>query len=222
METDFPYLVIPDRLKPIVGVPDPGTRIYRIEGSDAEVGAWYDAICDCFPDDKFVSPGGVGMYAGVSRAAVHKRLKQGNLTAFMFNVTRTTQSLFGYQKKIKERPYGYIPVSECKAWGEELKKRPDRKEAYLEAQGGEKPDHEGEFLDKDPRDKGNKSVKYDESLTREEAISLFKFMIDEAIDKALPQGMRRAREKKRQQKQDEKYESAKATARIERERKNAK
>jgi hypothetical protein len=111
VNNEFPYLVIPDRLKPIVGVPDPGTRIYRIAGSDGEVGAWYDAICDCFPDDKFVSPGGVGMYAGVSRAAVHKRLKQGNLTAFMFNVTRTTQSLFGYQKKIKQSPYGYIGLA---------------------------------------------------------------------------------------------------------------
>src|SRR5208282_2950522 len=160
METDFPYLVIPDRLKPIVGEPDAGTRIYRREGSDADVGPWYDAICECFPDDRFISPGGVGMYAGVSRAAVHKRLKQGKLTAFLFHVTRATQSTFGYQKKIKLSPYGYIPVSECKAWGEELKSRPDRKEAYLEAAGGEKPDWQAEFLDKDPKDKGNRAVKY--------------------------------------------------------------
>jgi hypothetical protein len=38
-------------------------------------------------------------------------------------------------------------VSECKAWAEELKTRPDRKEAYQEAAGGEKPDGQGEFLE---------------------------------------------------------------------------
>ena len=197
METDFPYLVIPDRLKPIVGKPDPGTRIYRIEGSDAEVGPWYDAICECFPDDSFVSPGGVGMYAGVSRPAVHKRLKQGKLTGFFFHVTRATQSIFGYQKKIKQLPYGYIPASECKAWGLELKSRPDRREAMLEAAGGPKPDWQGEFLDRDPKDKGNKAVKYGEPLTREDVVWLVKSLVDEAIDKALPAGMRRARQRKR-------------------------
>jgi hypothetical protein len=114
---------------------------------------WYEAICEGFPDDSFVSPGGVGMFAGVSRPAVHKRLKEGKLTAFSFHVTRATQSIFGYQKKIKQLPYMYIPVSECKAWGAELKSRPDRREAMLEAAGGPKPDWQGEFLDTDPKDK---------------------------------------------------------------------
>jgi hypothetical protein len=222
METDFPYLVIPDRLKPIVGEPDLGTRIYRREGSDAECGPWFDAICECFPDDQFVSPGGVGMYAGVSRPAVHKRLKQGKLTIFLFHVTRATQSMFGYQKKIKQSPYGYIPVSECKAWGEELKKRPDRKEAYLEAAGGPRQDWQAEFLDKDPKDKGHKAVKYGEPFTREELVSLVGFLVQEAIDKALPEGMRQARQQKRRQKQDEKFEAAKAKKRLDRRSKNAK
>ena len=38
-------------------------------------------------------------------------------------------------------------MSECKAWGQDLRARPDRKEAYLEAAGGEKPDGQAEFLD---------------------------------------------------------------------------
>lgn len=207
MKSDFPYLVIPDRLKPIVGEPDPGTRIYRKEGSDDEVGPWYEAICECFPDDSFVSPGGVGMFAGVSRPAVHKRLKDGKLTAFLFHVTSAAQSIFGYQKKIKLSPYGYIPVSECKAWDEELKKRPDRREAYLESKGGPKPDWEGEFLDRDPKDKGNKAVKYGEPLTREDVVSLVKMLVEEAIDKALPEGMRRVRQQKREKKQWEEREA---------------
>jgi hypothetical protein len=62
-------------------------------------------------------------------------------------VVKAERSLFGYQKKLKERPYVYVAVSECKAWGQDLKARPDRKAASLEAAGGEKPDREGEFLD---------------------------------------------------------------------------
>jgi hypothetical protein len=147
MNKDFPYLVIPEKLKPIVGEPDPETRIYRREGSDEESGPWFDALSEHFPGEGFISPGGVGMYAPVSRAGVHKRLKEGNLTAFCFHVVKAERSLFGYQKKLKERPYVYVAVSECKAWGEDLKARPDRKAAYVEAAGGEKPDREGAFLD---------------------------------------------------------------------------
>jgi hypothetical protein len=49
------------------------------------------------------------------------------MTAFCFHVVEAKRSIFGYQDKLKKRPYIYIPVSECKAWAEELKTRPDRK-----------------------------------------------------------------------------------------------
>jgi len=69
MNKEFPYLDVPASLKPIVGVADPETRIYRREGSDEESGPWFDALCEHFPGEGFISPGGVGMYAPVSRAA---------------------------------------------------------------------------------------------------------------------------------------------------------
>ena len=147
MKKEFKYLEIPASLQPLIGEPDPDTRIYRREGSDEESGPWFDALGEHLPGEGFVSPGGVMMYAPVSRAAVHKRLKAGKMTAFCFHVVEAKRSIFGYQDKLKKRPYVYIPVSECKAWAEELKTRPDRKEAYLEAAGGEKPDREGEFLE---------------------------------------------------------------------------
>jgi hypothetical protein len=153
MKKDFRYLEIPASLKPFIGEPDPDTRIYRREGSDEESGPWFDALGEHLPGEGFVSPGGVMMYAPVSRAAVHKRLKEGKMTAFCFHVVEAKRSLFVYQKKLKQLPYVYIPVSECKAWGEELKTRPDRKEAYLEAVGGDKPDREGEFLAEAKRSK---------------------------------------------------------------------
>ena len=153
MNKEFPYLDVPASLKPIVGVADPETRIYRREGSDEKSGPWFDALCEHFPGEGFISPGGVGMYAPVSRAGVYKRLKEGNLTAFCFHVVKAERSLFGYQKKLKERPYVYVAVSECKAWGQDLKARPDRKAAYVEAAGGDKPDREGEFLAETKRSK---------------------------------------------------------------------
>lgn len=156
MDTDFPYLVVADELKKLVGEPDEGTRMYRKEGSDDEVGAWFDALARSFPGEQFVSPGGVSMYVEVSRAGTHKRMKEGRLTAFLFHVVRQERNLFGYQKKLKQRPYIYIPVSECKAWGAELKASPWRKQSESQGDG----DFDGRFLDKDPKDKGKRGVKY--------------------------------------------------------------
>jgi len=180
MNKEFPYLDVPASLKPIVGVPDPETRIYRREGSDEESGPWFDALCEHFPGEGFISPGGVGMYAPVSRAGVYKRLKEGKMTAFCFHVVEAKRSIFGYQDKLKKRPYVYIPVSECKAWAEELKTRPDRKEAYLEAAGGEKPDHEGEFLDEP------KKVPAEGKMNRKALKEIVREVFQEMLDEDLP------------------------------------
>ena len=197
MNNTFPYLEIPKVLKAMVGDPDSGTRIYRREGSDVDVGPWYDALCDAFPDDRFVSPGGVGMYASVSRAGVHKRLKEGKLTVFMFHVVEHKRNLFGYQKKLKQLPYGYIPVSECKAWSMELAARPDRRQAEENGDG----DFDGKFLHKDPKDKNDKSVKYEnETLTAEKVRMLAHIAVEEAISRLLPEKA----SKKRQQAQTDK------------------
>jgi len=179
MNKEFPYLDVPASLKPIVGVADPETRIYRREGSDEESGPWFDALCEHFPGEGFISPGGVGMYAPVSRAGVYKRLKEGNLTAFCFHVVRAERSLFGYQKKLKERPYVYVAVSECKAWGQDLRARPDRKEAYLQAAGGEKPDGQGEFLD-EPK-KLAAAGKMNRKALKEIVREVFQEMLDEDL-----------------------------------------
>ncbi len=122
----FPLLHVPEKLQSVLGVPDPGTRIYRQEGTDEDVGRWFDVLSDFFPDDRFVSPGGVAMFAPVSRAGVHKRLKEGRLTIFMFHVSEQKRTPFVYQKKHKHFPYRYIPVSECKSWAAELAARRNR------------------------------------------------------------------------------------------------
>jgi uncharacterized membrane protein len=120
------------------------------------------------------------MYAPVSRAAVHKRLHEGKMTAFAFHVVESKRSLFGYQKKLKQRPYLYVPVSECKAWAEELKARPDRKAAYAEATGGDKPDWDGEFLDK--ATKGEAS----EKVPPQEFMPMIRQAVREILDEEMP------------------------------------
>jgi hypothetical protein len=120
METEFPYVEIPRKLQKIIGEPDEGTRCYYAEGGEDEAGAWFDAISEHFD---CVSPGGVSMFAPVTRAGVHKRLKEGRLTAFFFQVTHITRTFWGSKRKVRETPYCEIPVSECKAWGADLRRR---------------------------------------------------------------------------------------------------
>src|ERR1700683_1501569 len=86
MSTEFPYLQMntPERKK-LVGKQDKGTRIYRREGSFKESGEWCVTMDEVF-EDQFVSPGGVGMFVPVRRAAVHKRMKEGRVTALCFYV----------------------------------------------------------------------------------------------------------------------------------------
>jgi hypothetical protein len=120
MTTLFPYVEPPKKLLKVIGEPDEGSRCYYAEGSEQEAGAWFDAISEHF---RCVSPGGVSMFAPVTRAAVHKRLKEGRLTAFFFTVTEIKKTIFGQKRKVRETPYGLIPVDECKAWARELEDR---------------------------------------------------------------------------------------------------
>jgi len=162
MATDFPLVDIPAHLIEVVGKPEKGTRIFRQKGTDEECGLWFDLISQ-IGDGRFVSPGGVSMFAGGSRAAVHKRLKAGTLTAFCFHVETYVQGWFGKTKRTVHRsPYMYIPVVECKAWGEHMRQRAlkmmsegkvvartvAQRRALLQEEDV-RPDWVGKFLDKD-------------------------------------------------------------------------
>jgi hypothetical protein len=146
VQTDFPYCRIPDRLLAIIGFPDAGSRIYRRDGSQEESAAWFDALTDIVGPT--VSPGGVGMYCPVSRAAVYKRVKEGNLSMFLFHVTHRKTTLFGKTKTLRDTPYGYIPVSEARAWRAELEERAIRQGVITrEELEGSRPDWAGEFME---------------------------------------------------------------------------
>lgn len=145
MQTDFPFVPIPSELESVIGKRDPGTHIYRRDGSQEESAAWFDLLTEIIGPS--VSPGGVGMYCPASRAAVYKRIQEGKLSIFLFHVTYRKTTLFGKNKILRENPYGYIPVSEVRAWRKELEERAISQGKITEVElEGAKPDWHGEFL----------------------------------------------------------------------------
>lgn len=144
MNVEQTLIEVPPEVLPVVGFMQPGTRVYRREGLESECGEWFQAL-DAFTGP-LVSPGGVSMFAPVSRAAVHRRLKEGRMTAFCFHALVTKSGFFGRKQTVRETPVVYIPVSECKAWAEELKERMLRLgHVTKEELEGEKPDWSNDF-----------------------------------------------------------------------------
>jgi hypothetical protein len=94
-----------------------------------------NAVFEICYGDGAVSPGGVAMYARVTRPGVHQKLKAGGLTGFIFHVE--TSGIFSTKKKLSANAntYAFIPVSECKAWARELAQKRDKSELVKEANG---------------------------------------------------------------------------------------
>src|ERR1022692_3359566 len=173
----FPFIEVPEELHKLFGKPTPGTRAYRREGSFKECGEWLEKLGEYYKGDVGLSTSSVVLFVPVSRASVYKRIKEGKLTAFFFYVTHDETTLFGATRKAKERPFIVVSVSECKAWAEELKRRvgfvDDPNETPIEQsyrllpasqedepQTDEEMREAEEFAEKDPKDKGNRKVRY--------------------------------------------------------------
>jgi hypothetical protein len=176
---EFPFIEVPKDLRKIVGDPTPGTRAYRREGTHAECGQWIEDLGLHYKGDVGISPAGVTMFVPVQRAAVHKRIKEGKLTAFFFYITRIEDTFFGNKRKVKLRPYILLSMSECKAWVAEMKRRMgyvDEPGENLMAQrkklkpvaAADEPKTRKEieealtFADTDPKDNGNRKIRYEE------------------------------------------------------------
>jgi hypothetical protein len=121
MEEMRPHVELPREVLAVIGDPDEGTRIYRAEGDDVTYQFWWDTLMEHFPRG-LVSPGGACPYAGVSRAAVHKAMKDGRLTVFAFHLYEEKAGILG-RKLVRKDPYQYLPVVELKAWRLELEQR---------------------------------------------------------------------------------------------------
>ena len=119
METKPGLLTVTQELEAVVGNPDKGTRFHMRRGSYVECGRWFQDL-HRLTNDLFIPPGGIGMFVPVSRAAINKRLREGRLTAFGFQIVEKQKSCFGTERPGKSRPFIYIPVSECRLWAAEL------------------------------------------------------------------------------------------------------
>jgi hypothetical protein len=88
------------------------------------------------------------MFCPVSRAAVHKRCKEGKLSMFLYHVTSRRPGFFGKVRTVRESPYCYIPVREAKAWRHELEQRALKNEEITQEElDSMKPDWNGRFMD---------------------------------------------------------------------------
>ena len=175
----FPFIEVPKELRPIVGQPTPGTRAYRREGTFKECGEWLEKLGEYYKGDVGLSTNSVVLFVPASRASVYKRIRDGKLTAFFFYVTREETRMFGAKRQAKDRPFIVVSISECKAWAEEMKRRvgfvddPEEglfqaSERLLQATGGEEPTEQEakeatEFAERDPKDKGNRKVRYEKT-----------------------------------------------------------
>lgn len=123
IETNFPFIAVPEDLKDIVGEPDEGTRIYAVHGTEDKYRIWADAIFDLC-EGGLMSPGGAANYVGVSRAAVHKALRQGRLTGFFYTISLKPLIKFGpFSFLGGVGSYGFIPKSELEAWRKQLEEK---------------------------------------------------------------------------------------------------
>jgi hypothetical protein len=146
MNSTFAFVTVPSVLHRVVGEPVAGTRIFRKQGAEDHIPDWEDVIFKEF--GPCISPGGAAQRAGVSRAAVHDRLKQGKLTGFFFYSTKPRRFLFGKLPPKRELMIGYIPVSEATAWRKEIEERAIRKGLVTRQElDGAKPDWSAWFLE---------------------------------------------------------------------------
>lgn len=148
MKKEIKYIEIPDKYQEIIGTPDPGTRLYRAFGSQDEFSLWSDAVFDICSGSA-VSPGGASLYVHATRAGVHKRLKEGRLTGFLFNIISDSKFIKGRKKLDNSgRSYCYIPYSECVAWAHDLKEREqDHLDDVLKEARGTKADWDDSFTE---------------------------------------------------------------------------
>jgi len=110
---------IPSEIEHVFGEKRPNTRIYERDGTQAEYRVWTEAVFSVC-EGGAVSPGGASMFGGISRASVHNRMEDNKLTAFIFRIVKGAKT--GITEG-RDTPYIYVPVSEVKAWAEEIKER---------------------------------------------------------------------------------------------------
>jgi len=94
---------------------DAGTRIYREIGHPQQFHHWMRDVQESF-DGEVIPFEWVADYVGVTRAALHKRVKKGNLTVLVFEMHENVIGVLGGIRERMRREYRYIPKTECDQW----------------------------------------------------------------------------------------------------------
>jgi len=146
MQGEIEFIEVPESVFPVLGKPGTNTRIHKREGPQEEVSHWYDVLTATVGPT--INTGSVRMFVPVSRAALYERILRGKLTMFEFNVVRRGKSLLGKDTTIRERPYTFVPVSECQSWRNAVERRAVEKGFTTENEIKElKPEWLSEFMD---------------------------------------------------------------------------
>lgn len=147
MKEKIPFVVIPKKYVGIVGEPDPGSRLFKAVGTREDLIKWIAIVDEICGDQGNVSPGGAAAIAGVTRAAVHKRLKEGRLTGFCFYVVKTKKLIveIKYLEELGRANICDIPVSECVDWAKSIDLRKSTK-TDLEENEVSKKDQDDTFM----------------------------------------------------------------------------
>jgi len=192
MEGDI--VTIPEEIRHIFGSNDPGTRIYRRDGTEEENAIWFDAVCEVA--GSVVSPGGACMYAPVSRGAVHQRIKDGKLTAFLFHARRKSTNWLGRPREKRESAFIYIPVCELKAWAEEIKGRAIKQGKVTQQQLDKaEPSWKGDFYEWQNENERTTFLDFlrDQKLTFGDALKMLKEAASEYVEEKQYQKSRKGK-----------------------------
>lgn len=126
MKSEFPFVSVPNTPGHIVGTPDPGTRLYRAQLWSCQYQDWFLAIDQICQQRGVLAPVAAADFINVSRVAIHKRLKEGRLTGFMFQEVIDANSMDAGNSP-KGQPVCFIPFTECLAWANEIARRVELK-----------------------------------------------------------------------------------------------
>jgi hypothetical protein len=110
-----------DGKSPVVSI-DEGTRVYRETGSETWFTHWLGDVHFAF-DGELIPFEWVADYVCVSRAALHKRVKNGGLTVLVYEMREWVSGILGGQRQRMRREYKYVPKKECDSWRELLRHR---------------------------------------------------------------------------------------------------
>ncbi len=117
--------------------PAEGTRVYREDGGWRAFRLWLMEMRQLFQGD-LIPFEWVAQFVGVTRAAVHKRIKSGQLTIFTFGMEETVKGVLGGERKRMRQEFKYAVLTECHFWRTNLMDEWYAEHDAIEAQAREK------------------------------------------------------------------------------------